>query len=149
MDLCSKKIPIRYSKLQARLFLLVWKEWYSSRSLSSGEGSCHERRMHGTRPSFYGNKRNLKEELGVERGMREKDEEEDVLECFWRYMIMKGGIWNAANLGISMGSQLFIHQSYAWDNSPHSCSLWLLSYPNNISKYLQSRCGPNLLQLMF
>lgn len=25
--------------------------------------------MHGTRPSFYGNKRNLKEELGVGRGV--------------------------------------------------------------------------------
>lgn len=48
--------------------------------------------MLGTRPSFYGNKRNLKEELGVgKEGMREKDEE-DVLECFWRYVIMKGGM---------------------------------------------------------
>lgn len=69
MDLRGKKTPIRYCKLQARLPLLVWKEWYSS----SGERSCHERRMLGTRPSFYGNKRNLKEELG---GGKRGDERE-------------------------------------------------------------------------
>lgn len=65
MNLCGGRVPIRYFQLQARLLLLVWKEWYSSRSPSSGEGSCQERRMHGTRPSFYGNKRNLR---GVGRG---------------------------------------------------------------------------------
>lgn len=140
MDLCRAEIPIRYRQLRARLQPLVWKEWFSSRSLSSGEGNCHENRMHGTRPSFYGNKRNLKEELG---GVREDDKEETNRDVFWnRWWWKAWRLWNASNLGLPCGSQC-----YSFISWPHSSSLWLHSFPNNILNYLQSRRGAKPLSL--
>lgn len=51
---------------------------------------------------------------GWKRENREKEEEEDVLECFWRYVIMEGHMWNAVNLGLLCGSQccLFINHMH-------------------------------------
>lgn len=114
MNLCSEKIPIRYCQLQARLLLLVWKEWYSSRSLSGGEGNCHERRMHGTRPSFYGNKRNLKEVLGVEKGV-ERERRRAGYIGMWMFLEIddhERGVY--VNLGLPYGSQCYLFINYTY-----------------------------------
>lgn len=108
--------------------------------------------MHGTRPSFYGNKRNPKKELGVEKGMRERQRERRR-----RKWNVCGNGWSWKNVasvkfcesGPPLWSPvLFIHQSCTWHNSSRSHSSWLPSHPSNISRYLQSLNWPSRLLLI-